>query len=62
MIRAVAAREYVNVGAPEIQSTVAEFLNPNFTESKTAAKNVGGKLVGPGSSKKPRCPRSRRSA
>jgi polyisoprenyl-teichoic acid--peptidoglycan teichoic acid transferase len=48
-----AGSEYVNVGTPEIQSTVAEFLNPNFTDSKSAAKNVGGRLVGPGTSKTP---------
>jgi LCP family protein required for cell wall assembly len=43
---------YVIVGAPEIQSTVAEFLNPDFKQS-TAAADVGGKLVGRGSTKKP---------
>ncbi len=43
---------YVIVGAPEIQSTVAEFLNPDFKQSITAS-DVGGKLVGPGSTKKP---------
>ncbi|MDX6525292.1 MAG: polyisoprenyl-teichoic acid--peptidoglycan teichoic acid transferase [Gaiellales bacterium] len=42
---------YVDVGTPEIQSTVAEFLNPNFGQS-TAAANVGGKLVGRGAAKK----------
>jgi LCP family protein required for cell wall assembly len=47
-----AGSEYVIVGAAEIQSTVAEFLNPDFKQSTTAA-NVGGKLVGPGSAKKP---------
>lgn len=46
---------YVNVGAPEIQSTVAQFLNPDFGQS-TAAANVGGKLAGPKSPKKPAAP------
>ena len=41
-----AGAQYVNVGAAEIQSTVAEFLNPNFSQS-TAAADVGGRLAGP---------------
>jgi hypothetical protein len=40
--------EFVDVGAEEIQSTVAEFLNPDFRES-AAASDVGGRVVGPGS-------------
>jgi LCP family protein required for cell wall assembly len=40
--------EFVDVGTQEIQSTVGEFLNPDFRES-AAASNVGGRVVGPGS-------------
>ncbi len=47
--------QYVNVGAPEIQSTVAQFLNPDFNQS-TAAANIGGKLAKRGAAKKPATP------
>jgi LCP family protein required for cell wall assembly len=43
--------QFVEVGSSEIQSTVAEFLNPDFGQS-TAAANIGGKLVGRGVVKK----------
>jgi LCP family protein required for cell wall assembly len=42
---------FVDVGTPEIQTAVQNFLSPNFGQSAAAA-NVGGTQVGPGTAKK----------
>jgi LCP family protein required for cell wall assembly len=44
--------EFVDVGQTEITNDVQNFLAPDFNETAAAAKQVGGKTVGPGSGKK----------